>query len=150
MNAENIQKLVTLLNGKITDTQLMAFKKRLENEDDEKFRILELQANDLKSPGLAMFLSFACYMGMAYIGRIGKSITWWILVIIDIALPFILGALGAKFGEDENSGVNGAIIGGFFTAGLGLVLFLWWIFDVFGIRKDTKEVNFKKMVAALG
>ncbi|MBO4333797.1 MAG: hypothetical protein J5875_11610 [Paludibacteraceae bacterium] len=153
MNEENIKTLKTFLEGKIPKDRFPVVRKRLADIDDDKFhRLTNTIEKEFKSKWITFLLNWFGYLGPIYLGRIGKTIAFWLLFFLACALftvvfvmPALLDLLG--LGADTTDTVRMVLM----VVGcvLSFILSIWWIFELFYSFSDTKKYNYQKFTQAI-
>lgn len=147
MNAENIMKLSAMLQDKLNEKNLAAFKKKLQTVDDSKFGELVAQISNLKSTAVTLLLNFFLFAGGIYLGHPMRTVAWYIVLIIDFLIPVIFLSGGALVEDTEQNEMNSFIIGMIFAGLLGIIVFVWWLIGVCTSSSDTKKENFERMIS---
>lgn len=153
MNEENIKTLKTFLEGKIPKDRFPVVRKRLADIDDDKFhRLTNTIEKEFKSKWITFLLNWFGYLGPIYLGRIGKTIAFWLLsflacalLVVVFVMPALLDMLG--LGADTTDIVRMVLL----VVGcvLSFILSIWWIFELFYSFSDTKKYNYQKFVQAI-
>lgn len=153
MNEENIKTLKTFLEGKIPKDRFPVVRKRLADIDDDKFhRLTNTIEKEFKSKWITFLLNWFGYLGPIYLGRIGKTIAFWLLVALAgvmLVFSFFIPSLLDSSGLDaDTKDIVGMVL---LVAGcvLSFILSIWWLFEIFFSFSDTKKYNYQKFTQAV-
>lgn len=153
MTEENIETLKKLLKGRIPKDKFAITQKRLLDTDDEKLpKLTATIKSEFRSGWINLFLNWLGYLGPIYMGKISKTIKFWLLSFLASAMViigFIAPTLLNSFGLDSDTTDIIRIVIIVASVALSLILSIWWIFDLFYSFSDARKYNYQKFTEAI-